>query len=295
MNPIIMHINYCELDFNTLGKSIDEVCKKASEWGFDGVEFRGYLPADYKGTRQEYMNEIKAAKAKYGLSQIMYGYGVTGVSNADKDVREKAIADAIAFFTEAREITDTTVCNTFADCITNKDGRVQHYEYDLHGSHIATEDEWKYTAEGFAKIGEAVHKLGMRIGFETHMNYIHDVPQATKKLLDMIDSPAVGANMDYGNTIYFVNVPSPEETVKLYGDKLFHMHLKNSVGIRGAGRHPVALWDGEINHRTYMKAVLEAGYQGPIGIEAPRGGDREWFARQDLAYFKTLASEIGMA
>ncbi|MEG2857681.1 MAG: TIM barrel protein, partial [Clostridia bacterium] len=101
-------------------------------------------------------------------------------------------------------------------------------------------------------------------------------------------------NMDYGNTIYFHNVPSPADTVKLYGDKLFYMHLKNSVGM-GGERHPVALWDGEINHRTYMQAVLASGFKGPIGIEAPRGGDREWFARQDLDYFKALADEIGMA
>lgn len=36
----------------------------------------------------------------------------------------------------------------------------------------------------------------MRLAFETHMNYIHDIPEAAKRL---------------------------------YGDKLFHLHLKNSA------------------------------------------------------------------
>ena len=188
----------------------------------------------------------------------------------------------------------TTVCNTFGDSVVSKDGRAPAAQYEFHGSAVATEDEWNYTVQGFQKIGQELVKLGMRIGFETHMNYIHDTPQSSKKLVDLIDSPAVGVNMDYGNTIYFVNVPNPVETVKLYGDKIFHMHLKNSITLPGGGHQATALWDGEINHRTYMAAIAELGYTGPIGIEAPRGGDREWFARQDLAYFKQLAKEVGL-
>jgi hypothetical protein len=38
---------------------------------------------------------------------------------------------------------------------------------------------------------------------------------------------------------------------------------------------------------------MRIGYQGPICIEAPRGGDREWFARQDLIYLRSLLDELG--
>lgn len=31
MNPVIMHINYCELTGGKLGKSVDDVCRKAAE------------------------------------------------------------------------------------------------------------------------------------------------------------------------------------------------------------------------------------------------------------------------
>lgn len=290
MNPIIMHINYCELTYHHLGKTIDEVCKKASEWGYDGIEFRGAVPTDFTCSVDEYLNQIRDAKAKYGVSQIMYGYGVKGVSSDDAATRAKAIEDAIAFFNKAKDVTGTTVCNAFADEIVNPEW---NGNFNFNGSHYATEDQWKYTVEGFQKIGEACEKIGMKLAFETHMSYIHDVPKAVKKLVDLIDSPAVGVNMDYGNTIYFINVPTPAETVALYGDKLYHMHLKNSVGMAGS-RYPTALSEGEINHRLYLKAIADSGYKGPIGIEAPRGGDREWFARQDLAYFKTVAAEVGL-
>ena len=49
---------------------------------------------------------------------------------------------------------------------------------------------------------------------------------------------------------------------------------------------------GEINHRAYLEKLRDVGYTGPIGIEAPRLGDRLWFAKCDLAYVKELMEEI---
>jgi sugar phosphate isomerase/epimerase len=38
--------------------------------------------------------------------------------------------------------------------------------------------------------------------------------------------------------------------------------------------------------------LKEAGYDGPICIEAPRSGDREWFAQADIAYLKALLKDL---
>lgn len=244
-------------------------------------------------TDEEYINAIAAGKAKYGIKHILFGRGAFGVSSDNAEVRSTAIKDTIAFFQMVHDKLGVTVSNTFGDPISNPDKSIPGYDYDKHGSAVATEAQWSYTAEGFREIGDAIAPLGMRIGFETHMNFIHDIPEATAKLVKMIDNPAIGINMDYGNTVYFQNYPSIEETIRIYGNKLFYIHLKNSVGIRNSGRLPVALCEGEINHRVYLNELEKTGYKGPIVIEAPRGGDREWFARQDLAYFKTLAKEVG--
>lgn len=294
MNPIIMHINYCEVAFNKLGKSVDDVCRKAAEWGYDGIEFRAKVPADLHCDEAEYIGAIARSREKYGIKHILFGRHAAGASSNDAEVRAAGIKDTIAFFRKVHDKLGVTVCNTFGDNIFNPDKSIPGYEYDRHGSAVATEEQWNNTAESFRKIGDAVAPLGMRIGFETHMNYIHDLPEAAVKLVRMIDSPAVGVNMDFGNTVYFAKYPSIEETIRLYGDKLFYMHLKNSVSIRDSGRYPVALSEGEINHRLYLEELVRTGYTGPIGIEAPRGGDREWFARQDLQYFKTLAKEVGL-
>lgn len=291
-NPIIMHINFCEVSFATFGKTVDDVCRKAKEWGYDGVEFRANVPNDLILSVEEYVDQIAAAKKKHGIKEILFGIDVNGVANEDPAVRAKAVEDAIKFFKLANKKCGTTVCNTFGDNVVSRDGRAPASNYNYHGSTVATEQQWDWTVEGFKKIGAELEKLGMKAGFETHMNYIHDTPQASKKLVDLIDSPAIGLNMDYGNMVYFVNVPDPVETVKLFGDKIVHMHLKNSIYIGDEKRMPTALGEGEINHRLYMKALKEIGYEGPIGIEAPRGGDREWYAKKDLEYFKDVAKDI---
>jgi sugar phosphate isomerase/epimerase len=288
LNHVIMHINYCEQ-----GQSIEEICQKAAQWGFEGVEFRN-IPTDmtFAGT-EEYMDVIAANVRKYRLKQTIFSYTAVGISSEIAETRKAAVDNAISFFTLAHKKLDVTVCNALGDIIRNPDKRIPYGpDYTLHGSFVATEAQLKYTADGFRKIGAAVDAYGMKLAFETHMSYIHDTPEAAVKLVKLIDSPAVGINMDYGNTVYFQNQLELDETIALYGDKLFDIHLKNSIGLLSGERIPTALGNGDINHRQYLRLLKAAGYTGPVTLEAPRSGDREPYAREDIAYYKTLCEEV---
>lgn len=108
----------------------------------------------------------------------------------------------------------------------------------------------------------------------------------------MINVPSVGINLDYGNVVYFKNKPTLKEAIEVVKDKLYYVHLKNSVGLRDGSRFPTGLCEGEINHREYLKLLKENNYTGPICIEAPRSGDREWYAKQDIAYIKSVIEDI---
>ena len=70
------------------------------------------------------------------------------------------------------------------------------------------------------------------------------------------------------------------------------MHLKNSIGVGKQDRIHVGLGDGDINNRQLLKMLKEKDYKGPLCIENPRVGDREWFARNDIKYLKTLIEEV---
>ena len=294
-NKIIMHINYAERGFNCFGKqSIDDICRFAAETGFDGIEFRGAPPKDITDMSfKEYVTKIAEAKKKYGLSDILFGIGVKECTNPDNDVRKNDIAEAIEKAKIVRELCETKICNTYSVALRSPIATVPFPGYEFHGSAVATPEQWEMIADAYRQIGEELEKIDLRFAFETHMNYVHDLPAQAKKLVDMIDSPAVGINMDYGNTYLFPSFPTLEDTIDIYGDKLFYTHLKNYITIPGATKKmPASLDGGEINHRAYLEKLRDIGFSGPIGIEAPRPGDRLWFARNDLAYAKQLMSEI---
>ena len=72
------------------------------------------------------------------------------------------------------------------------------------------------------------------------------------------------------------------------------VHLKNAHAIN-VGDHTVMvkcpLGEGMINNREFLRLLREDGFDGPICIEAPRQGDREWFAQQDIHYLKSVLSD----
>lgn len=291
MNPVIMHINYGEVRNGRFGKNtVDSVCRMAADIGYDGIEFRGKIPVELQELSfREYAELIAEGKKKYGLSDILFGIGVRDCTSADKEIREKSISDAIEQAKIASELCGTTVCNTYSSEIKSSIPTAPASSYEFHGSAAATEEDWKLIADAYSRIGKELEKIGVKFAFETHMNYIHDLPHMAKKLVDLIDSPMVGINMDYGNTFAFPVRPTVEEAIDLYGDKLFYVHLKNSSYIPGTtSRIATSLSDGQINHRAYLEKLQDVGFTGPIGIEAPRAGDRVWYAQQDFNYYKAL-------
>ncbi len=293
MNPTIMHVNYGETSFNSYGgNSIDSICRMAADIGFDGIEFRGNPPKDLEGmTFGEYVNQIAAAQKKYSLPNIQFSINIENIYSDDKELRAAGVQKALEKAQLVHDMCGTVLCNTAAATIRSTDPSVSNRDFARHGSAVATQEQWDMTVEAYRQLAKGLEAMGMKFAFETHMNYIHDLPAPSKKLVDLIDSPSVGINMDYGNTVYFAGCPTVEEAIDIYGDKLFYTHLKNSVPAAG-DRTPTALSEGAINHRVYLQKLQSVGFAGPIGIEAPRPGDRFWFAKQDFAYYQAVLASL---
>ncbi|HOM83356.1 MAG TPA: sugar phosphate isomerase/epimerase, partial [Armatimonadota bacterium] len=210
----------------------------------------------------------------------------------DAGEREREVENAIAFYRSARQRFPILLCNAFSGPLLNPDKNIPYREYQKQGSGIATEEHYQWAAEGFRVLAPVAEELGFRFAFELHMGYLHDLPASAAKLIEMIGHPAVGANLDYGNIIYFPERPTLAESIRTLAGRLYYVHLKNSVALPTGCRLPTALADGEINHREYLRLLVEVGFDGPICIEAPRPGDREWFAQQDLAYIRSVIRDI---
>jgi len=188
------------------------------------------------------------------------------------------------------------VCNTSPGALRSKDPDAPGWAYDKSGSGAAEDKHFEWAAEGFRELGALAEELGFKLAFETHMGCIGDLPEPTARLLEMIGSPAVGANLDYGNMVYFPQPPSLTDAVNTLAGRTYMLHLKNVYSIATTERKlmiPCPLGDGIINHREQFGLLRETGFDGPMCIEAPRQGDREWFAQQDIAYVRSVLDDMG--
>jgi sugar phosphate isomerase/epimerase len=285
-NPLIMHVNYCEQ-----GQTIDEMCRKAVKWGFDGIEFRR-MRSSIKETPEQYLEAIASAVQKSGLRLVLFGGPGIDLMTGDAAQREKNISAAMDFYRLAAGRVHLTVCNTMTGQLINKNIAYSYRTFAEHGSAMATPQQWQQAVEGFKTLGRLAGELGFKFAFETHMGYLHDYPLVAGDLVDRIASPAVGVNLDYGNAFLMANNPPLAETIRKLGKRIFYVHLKNAVHLSESGWLATALAEGAINHREYLKLLVEIGYAGPICIEAPRPGDREWFAREDADYIRQLMHEL---
>ena len=142
------------------------------------------------------------------------------------------------------------------------------------------------------KVSEHAKQYPIKFAFETHMNYIHDYAESAMKLVKMIDRDNFGVNLDYGNSMFFKGILPLDKAIELCGDKLFYTHMKNYQPVTSRSGPswllPTSLGDGATNHRQYVKCLKKIGFDGLIGIEAPRPGDRQWYAECDYKYIKSV-------
>ena len=89
---VIMHINYCEQ-----GQSIQDVCRKAVDWGFDGVEFRRKR-MEVEEREEDYLDELEKGVKASGLKQVLFGYPGPLLLNTDPAERERQVKNAIVFY-----------------------------------------------------------------------------------------------------------------------------------------------------------------------------------------------------
>jgi sugar phosphate isomerase/epimerase len=282
---IIMHINYCEQ-----GQSLEQTCEKAAAWGYDGVEFRNKrfnIEEDMDG----YLESIYNASKRYGLKNIIFGGGTPNLMSEDSDSRERDLEYCENFYPKAFEMFGFEVSNLLIGTVMNPSTDIAYADFTKHGSFIAGEKHWQQGTVGLKRIAAVAEKVGFKLGLETHPNFLHDSVESAMKLAELSKSPNIGVNLDYINANVLPGNISIEDAINKTRDRLFYVHLKNVIKT-DCGRIRVGLADGEYNNRHIMKTLMESGYKGPICVEAPRPGDREWFAMKDLEYIKAVIKDL---
>jgi len=161
---------------------------------------------------------------------------------------------------------------------------------------------YKDFADRWNPIIDAFDKLKVKFALEVHPSEIAYDFWTTQKTLDAIKRrPGFGINFDPSHLNW--QMLDSVAFVLAYGDRIYHMHVKDSIrihdGRNGAlGSHlPFGDmrrgWDfvspghGNIPFERVFRALTSVGYQGPLSVEwEDCGMDREWGAQDALQFVR---------
>ncbi len=165
--------------------------------------------------------------------------------------------------------------------------------------------------EGFQLLAERFHPIldvfaecGVRFALEVHPTEIaFDLYTAERALRALDDRPEFGFNFDPSHLIW--QGIDPVEFIRAFPDRIFHVHVKDT-GLNQNGRtgilsshlnfgDPRRGWDfrspgrGNVNFEEIIRALNDAGYQGPLSVEWEDSGmNREHGAKESCDFVRRL-------
>ncbi|MBC8448364.1 MAG: sugar phosphate isomerase/epimerase [Chloroflexi bacterium] len=301
--------------------TLEELAKKASAWGFDGLELAcwgDHFEVDKALEDDAYCRNKWDVLEKYGLKCFAISTHLVGQCICDDpiDGRHKSIlpsrlwgdgdpegvrqrcADEMKNTARAAAKFGVDVVNGF----TGSSVWAKLYFFPP-TSQADIDAGYQDFADRWLPILEVFQEEGVRYGLEVHPTEIaYDIITA-RRALDALDNhPRFGFNFDPSHFIHqFIN---PVFFVEEFGDRIFHVHVKDSrVQLNGRNSilsshldfgDPRRGWDfvspgrGDVQWDQLVRALNRVGYQGPLSIEWEDSGmDREWGAPEALKMIRS--------
>jgi sugar phosphate isomerase/epimerase len=275
---ILMHsYTYRAYDF-------ERACRKARAYGWDGLElcptlFRGRSLADIKP-------ELADTMRRCGVCAPVASWSADVI----QDDREAAKASLDALIGGL-----PLLCELGVEKINSGVGVLRADDPLVTGSAIAKEEHYERAAEAFRTVAPVLSELGMTCSFEIHMHTLHDTAGSTLKLLDMIDSPLITANIDAGNMYGTPHAEEAVEAIRILSGRIGYVHAKNCRRLATGGTdYSYMLDNGHLDYFRIFRALHDTGYRGHVCCEYCGLGDPSVAAQRDLAYLKSTMHELGM-
>lgn len=214
-----------KISFMTLGCpnwDLDTICARGREYGYDGVDFRGYLDCMDLSQRPEFTTHAAAT-----LRQLQSaGLDVSAISSSITVCAGERLENNLE---EARR--------TIAVAHAMQSGVVRIFG----GGDLQVHTRAELAAVGRACIEDILALDGasdLKWVFETHDLWIQS--QDCRLLLDGIPNPAFGALWDIGHTSR-VGGETPQQTYAVLGARVGYTHIKDAIY---DPQHPLAMEDG---------------------------------------------------
>ena len=301
---------------------LETMAQKASEWGYDGLELAcwgDHFEVDKALEADAYLRNKRDILEKYGLQCFAIGTHLVGQAVADKiiDERHQGIlpgriwgdGDPEGVRRRATEEIKNTARAAAEFGVKVVNGFTGSPIWHVLAMFPPVPPEmieagYQEFAERWNPILDVFDEVGVKYALEVHQSEIAYDFWTTAKTLEAIGRrEAFGINFDPSH-LYWQMV-DPVAFIYKYADRIYHMHVKESVrvldgrnGILGShlffGDHRRG-WDfvspgrGGVPFEKIFRALNAVGYEGPLSVEwEDNGMNREQGAPEALALVRKL-------
>ena len=300
--------------------SLAELAKKASDWGYDGLELAcwgdHFDPA--KGaTDSAYCKQQKNILKEYNLSVYSISHHLAGqlVCDLNNDTRSDGFAPSDcagdpekkrAWAVETIKQTAIAAKNMGLKVVNGFTGSsIWHLIYSFPPvSEGQIEEGFKYFAEMWNPILDVFDENGVKFALEVHPTEIAFDIVTAERALEAIDRrETFGFNFDPSHLEW--QGVNPVNFIKTFPDRIYHVHMKDAVvsldgtsgilssymnfGQPGRGWDFRSLGRGQVNFEEIIRALNEIKYGGPLSVEWEDAAmDREAGAKESAKFVKEI-------
>jgi len=300
---------------------LEELCKKAVEFGYDGLELACW--GDHFEVRQAleddtYCSRKRDLLEKYGLQLFSISNHLVGQAVLDRiDERHQAIlpdyvwddgdpdgvnqraSDEMKNTARAAQRLGVEVVNGFTG------SSIWHLIYDFPPTPPSMIDAgFDLLAERWNPILDVFQECGVKFGLEVHPTEIaFDIYSAERSLQALDNREEFGFNFDPSHLLW--QGVDPVEFIRSFPDRIYHVHMKDaSVTLNGrTGILTSHLewgdarrgWDfrsvgrGGVRFEEIIRSLNAIDYEGPLSIEwEDIGMDREQGAAEACQFVKNV-------
>lgn len=300
----------------------EKLCEKVKSFGYDGIEIAcwgDHFDVEAALSDDSYVQKKWDVLNRYGLKCYAISNHLVGQAVCDRiDERHQGIVPPRVWgdgkedgvrrrAAEEMKNTARAAAKFGVKVVPGFTGSsIWHLLYSFPAVPSTMIDQgYDFFAEMWTPILDAFSEAGIRFALEVHPTEIaFDVASAERAIAALDGHPAFGFNYDPSHLGYqgvdYVGF------IRKFPERIYHVHMKDAywsttpteAGVFGghlAFGDRRRFWDfrslgrGKVDFEEIIRALNEAGYQGPLSVEWEDSGmDREYGAREACAFVRQV-------
>ena len=239
--------------------SLKECFVLAKKAGFEAIEVA--LPAGKDITLdsgKEDLVQVRKEAENTGLelsslaSGLFWDYSLTSNSSETRE-QAKQIVKKMLEFASYLGVDTILVVPGAVDVFFKPGGEVVSYDV-----------VYERALSALKELAPVAEKYRVNIGVENVWNKFLLSPLEMRDFIDKVGSYFVGAYFDVGNVLF---AGYPEQWIRILGERIKKVHLKDFRASVGNTNGFVDLLEGDVNWKEVIAALKEVGYDGYLTAE----------------------------